>query len=69
MAESRKEKKPPTNVRMTIEDDILIIRCNLTERHGPSKNGRSITVATTHGFATIPGQGDMWLNLNLNSRA
>lgn len=63
------EQRELTNVRMEIVDDTLLIKINLSERHGLSKTGRSVIVATTHGFATIPGQGDMWLSLNCNSRA
>ena len=61
--------KELTNVRMEIEGDTLIVKINLAERHGLAKSGRSMTVATTNGFATIPGQGDMWIELKVNSRA
>jgi hypothetical protein len=55
-----------TNVNMKVDGETLTVVIDLSQRHGKSKKGRSVVVATTHGFAEIPGHGKMWLSLNCN---
>jgi hypothetical protein len=53
------------NVNMKVEGSKLIIEVDLTQNHGPSKSGKSDTVASTHGFAKIPGTKDTRIGLNV----
>lgn len=43
------------NVKFEIRQDILIVNIDLKERHGSSKTGQSIIVATTEGNHELPG--------------
>lgn len=43
------------NVEMKREGDRLTITIDLSKDFGPSKSGKSTTVATTAGNATVPG--------------
>ncbi len=44
------------NVEMTVEENILIIKVDLTKDFGQSKSGRTIIVASTEANATVPGR-------------
>jgi hypothetical protein len=43
------------NVKWEIEGDKLIIEVNLTKEFGPSKSGKTITIASTRGNQRIEG--------------
>jgi hypothetical protein len=43
------------NVEWKIEDDKLIIEVDLTKEFGPSKSGKTITIASTRGNQRIEG--------------
>ena len=43
------------NVKYEIKDDKLIIEIDLTKEFGPSKSGKTITVASTRGNQKIEG--------------
>ena len=45
-----------TNVKYEVKGDELVITVNLKERHGPSKSGATITIATTSGNQKLPGK-------------
>lgn len=53
------------NVEMKVEDNKLIIEVDLTKDFGPSKSGKSITVASTKGNVSIPGNPDIKIGLNI----
>lgn len=53
------------NVEMKVEENILIIEVDLTKESGPSKTGKSITVASTKGNVPIPGNPDIKIGLNV----
>lgn len=37
------------NVAVTVEDDMLVIKVDLTQDHGPSNSGKTNIIATTNG--------------------
>ena len=43
-----------TNIDMKVEGVILTIRIDLSKNYGPSKTGKSITIASSEGNASIP---------------
>lgn len=44
------------NVEMSVADDILTIKVDLTKDFGPSSSGKTIIIASTEGNATLPGR-------------
>ena len=52
------------NVAMTVVGDELTIKINLAYRGGASKSGKSIIVAGTGGFTSVPGDGGFKIGLN-----
>lgn len=53
------------NVKFEIRQDILIVNIDLKERHGSSKTGQSIIVATTEGNHELPGHTGVYFGLNV----
>ena len=56
------------NITHNVEKDTLVIRVDLTQTHGQSKSGKTITVATTNGFQPIIGKERMMFSLNVNKK-
>ncbi len=52
------------NVKWEIKDDKLIIEIDLTMELGPSKSGKTITIASTRGNQNIEGT-DAVIGLNV----
>ena len=52
------------NVELEIKGDKLIIEIDLTKDFGPSKSGKTITIAGTRGNQKIEG-ADAVINLNV----
>ena len=52
------------NVKYEIKNNKLIIEVNLTQEFGPSKSGKTITIASTRGNTKIEGT-DAVLGLNV----
>jgi len=52
------------NVKYEIKDDKLIIEIDLTKEFGPSKSGKTITIASTRGNQKIEGT-DAVIGLNV----
>jgi len=50
-----KEGEKMQNVKWEIESDKLIIEVDLTKDFGPSKSGKTITIASTRGNQKIEG--------------
>ena len=46
------------NVEMKIEDNVLVIKVDLTQEFGPSASGKNIIIASTEGNVSIPGRDD-----------
>ena len=52
------------NVKYEVKDDRLIIEIDLKKEFGPSKSGKTITVASTRGNQKIDGT-DVVIGLNV----
>ena len=55
-----------TNVQYNVEGNTLVIKIDLTKEVGPSKSGKAILVASSHGFFNIESTAVEGLALNLN---
>ena len=53
------------NVEMKMEDNILIIKVDLTKEFGPSSSGKTIIIASTEGNISIPDKEDIKIGLNV----
>ena len=53
------------NVEMKVEDNILIIKVDLTKEYGPSSSGKTIIIASTEGNISIPNKEDIKIGLNI----
>lgn len=53
------------NVLVGVEDNQLHIAISLKERHGDSKSGKTITVATTGGLKPVPGHPTLRYGINV----
>lgn len=42
------------NIKQEIKGETLVITVNLTERHGPSKSGKTVVIASTQGNQKLP---------------
>ena len=51
-----------TNIDLSKEGDILVIKIDVSQDHGPSKSGKNIVVASTRGNVDV-GDG---IKLGLN---
>lgn len=54
-----------TNVTAAVKGNKLTLTIDLTKDFGPSKSGKTITVATTSGNVKIVGHDDFRLGLNV----
>jgi hypothetical protein len=53
------------NVEMKMEDNILIIKVDLTKEFGPSASGKTIIIASTEGNISIPDKENIKVGLNI----
>jgi hypothetical protein len=53
------------NVEMTVTDNMLTIKVDLTKEFGPSSSGKTVIIATTEGNISIPDQEDKKVGLNV----
>jgi len=56
-----------TNVEVEISGNVLTIRVQLDQDHGPSSSGKTSVIATTHG--TVAVQPGVLVGLNVNRKA
>ncbi len=42
------------NVEMSVEQNILTIKIDLTKEYGPSSSGKTIIIASTEGNVSVP---------------
>ena len=56
------------NIEMTIEDNILTIKVDLSQRFGKSSSGKSTIVASTEGNQALPGQEEIKIGLNVYTK-
>jgi hypothetical protein len=60
-----KETNPMKNVEMTVEENILTIKVDLSKEFGPSSSGKTLIIASTEGNVSIPGAEDKKVGLNV----
>jgi len=53
------------NVEIKVEDNILIIKVDLTKEFGPSSSGKTIIIASTEGNVAIPEKEEAKIGLNV----
>jgi hypothetical protein len=53
------------NVTMSVEENILTIKVDLSKEFGPSASGKTIIIATTEGNMSIPGAENKKIGLNV----
>jgi hypothetical protein len=53
------------NVEMKMEDNILIVKVDLTKEFGPSASGKTIIIASTEGNISIPDKENIKIGLNI----
>ncbi len=53
------------NVEMTVEENILTIKVDLTKEFGLSSSGKNIIIASTEGNVSIPGRDEGKIGLNV----
>ena len=53
------------NEEMKMEDNILIIKVDLTKEFGPSASGKTIIIASTEGNISIPDKENIKIGLNI----
>lgn len=56
------------NIDMKVEGDILTIKIDLSKNYGPSKTGKSITIASSEGNVSIP-ERDEKIGINVYRKA
>jgi len=62
--EKTKEDEDMQNVEWEVKGDKLIIEIDLTKDFGPSKSGKTITIASTRGNQKVEGS-DAIIGLNV----
>jgi hypothetical protein len=53
------------NVEMTVEGKRLTLVVDLSQEHGTSKTGKSITIASTEGNVPVPGHEEIVIGVNV----
>lgn len=53
------------NVQVEVEDNVLILRVDLSQNFGLSSSGKSIIIASSGGNASVPGNNDIKVGLNV----
>jgi hypothetical protein len=53
------------NIEMKVEDNILIIKVDLTKEFGPSSSGKNIIIASTEGNVAVDGHDTAKIGLNV----
>jgi len=53
------------NIEMTVADNILTIKVDLTKEFGPSSSGKTIIIASTEGNVPVPGNEEAKIGLNI----
>lgn len=56
------------NMKQTLNGEKLTIEIDLTQKHGPSGSGKSITIASSGGNISVEGRPDVKLGLNVYTK-
>ena len=54
------------NVEMNVEGETLMIKVDLSKDFGPSKSGKTISIASTEGNVSIPERNEKDLGYAMN---
>ncbi len=46
------------NVEMSMEENILTIKVDMTKEFGPSSSGKTIIIASTEGNVSVPDRNE-----------
>jgi len=55
-----------TNMKTTVKENKLVIEVDLNQNAGPSKSGKTIIIASSHGAAQVTDADGNVVNVNLN---
>lgn len=53
------------NIEMKLNGEKLVIAVDISKDFGPSKSGKSLTIASTEGNISIPEHDDIKIGLNI----
>lgn len=53
------------NIEMTVTDDILTIKVDLSKTFGKSSSGKSTIIASTEGNQSVPEREEVKIGLNV----
>ncbi|MBO7388732.1 MAG: hypothetical protein J6T90_04105 [Methanomicrobium sp.] len=53
------------NVEMSVNGNTLTIKVDLSKDFGETKSGKSISIASTDGNVSVPGNDDIKIGLNV----
>lgn len=53
------------NVEMSVNVNTLTIKVDLSKDFGETKSGKSISIASTDGNVSVPGNDDIKIGLNV----
>lgn len=56
------------NIDMIVEENILTIKVDLSQRFGKSSSGKSTIIASTEGNQSIPAMDDIKIGLNVYTK-
>jgi len=68
MARAKDTTELGTNVVATVDGNKLTLEFDLSQDNGPTKSGKTHMIATTSGFAAVPGHADVIVSLNVNRK-
>ena len=53
------------NAEVNVSGNILTVKVDLSKTFGPSKSGKTISIASTEGNISVPGHENIKLGLNV----
>ena len=53
------------NIRMEVQDNVLVITVDLSKSYGLSGSGKSVIIASTGGNIAVPGREEIKIGLNV----
>jgi hypothetical protein len=56
------------NIEMSINDDVLTIKVDLSKTFGKSGSGKSTIIASTEGNISVPGKEEIKIGLNVYTK-
>ena len=53
------------NIRMEVQNNVLVITVDLSKSYGLSGSGKSVIIASTGGNIAVPGREEVKIGLNV----